>query len=212
MRPLTAFAVLLLTLVFALILATLLIPREQSAPIAISGSPIEPGYFGRTADNIFGPDAFITSAPDGEAFAEMRFATPRRFERMVHAYHTKIWPEHRIRKAVIQTSDDGSHWTHADQAEERDGKLTFNVSAAGAHQYWRMLVLESGEAPELIFGNLRYVTSDDIFGRIPIDLAWFCLVPALLLLFASLPRGLSPGRIFVSVAIPLALFVAFYTF
>jgi hypothetical protein len=212
MKPLTAFAVLLLTLLFGLALATLLISHDRQAPVEISGSPTPTEYIPRTVDNVLGTGDFVTRAPDGEAFAQLRFASPQTFMRIVHAYAAEVWAQYRIRKAAIETSDDGINWTNAAQAAERDGKLTFEVGNAGAHPLWRMVVLESGDAPEVVFGNLRYVTSDGILSQFPVDVAWLCLIPALILLFISLAPGLSPGRLFVSVAIPVALFVSIYSF
>jgi hypothetical protein len=212
MKPLTVFAVLLLTLLFGLALATVAISRNQPTPVEVSGSPTPPEYITRTVNNLMGTGDFVTRAPDGEAFAQMRFGSPQTFDRIVHAYATEVWAPYRIRKAAIETSDDGIDWTNAAQAEERDGKLTFKVGKAGAHTLWRMVVLESGEAQEVVFGNLRYVTSNDILRRFPVDVAWLSLTPALILLFASLPPRLSPGRLFVSVAIPVALFVSIYSF
>jgi hypothetical protein len=212
MKPLTAFAVLLLTLLFGLALTTVLISRDRQAPVDVSGSPTPAEYMPRTVDNVLGAGDFVTRAPDGEAFAQLHFASPQAFTRIVHAYAAEVWAQYRIRKAAIETSDDGINWTNAAQTEERDGKLTFEVGNAGAHTLWRMVVLESGDAPEVVFGNLRYVTSDGILRRFPIDVAWLCLIPALILLFASLPPRLSPGRLFVSVAVPVALFVSIYSF
>jgi hypothetical protein len=212
MKPLTAFAVLLLALLFGLALATLSISREQPTPSDLSGSPTPPEHMPRTVDNLLGGGDFVTRAPDGEAFAQMHFASPQGFDRIVHAYPGEVWAPYRIRKAAIKTSDDGIDWTNAAEAEERDGKLTFEVGNAGGHRLWRMVVLESGNAQEVVFGNLRYDAGDDILSKFPIDLAWLCLTPALILLFVSLPPGLSPGRLFVSVAIPVALFVSIYSF
>lgn len=212
MKPLTAFAVLLLTLLFGLALATVLISRDQQAPPEVSGSPTPPEYMARTVNNLMRTGDFVTRAPDGEAFAQMRFGSPRTFDRIVHAYSTEVSAPYRILKAALRTSDDGIDWTNAAQAEQRDGELTFETGNAGAHKYWRMVVLESGEAQEVVFGNLRYVSSGDFLRQFPIDVAWLCLTPALILLFASLPAGLSPGRLFVAVAIPVALFVSIYSF
>jgi hypothetical protein len=212
LKPLTAFAVLVLTLLFGLALATVLISREQRTPVEVSGSPTPPEYTTRTVNNLMGTGDFVTRAPDGEAFAQMRFGSPQTFDRIVHAYGTEVWAPYRIRKAAIQTSDNGIDWTNAAQADERAGELTFEVRDAGAHAYWRMVVLESGEAQEVVFGNLRYVTSDNMLRRFPVDVAWLSLTPALILLFACLPPRLSPGRLFVSVAVPVALFVSIYSF
>jgi hypothetical protein len=212
MKPLTAFAVLLLALLFGLALATLSVSREQLTPLDLSGSPTPPEHLPRTVDNLLGAGDFVTRAPDGEAFAQMRFGSPQSFRRIVHAYATEVWAQYRIRKAAIETSDDGMNWTNAAQAEERDGKLTFEVGNAGAHTFWRMVVLESGDAQEVVFGSLRYATSDGVLRRLPIDVAWLCLAPALILLFASLPPRLSPGRLFVAVAVPVVLFVSIYSF
>lgn len=212
MKPLTAFAVLLLTLLFGLALTTVLISRDRQAPVDVSGSPTPTEYMPRTVDNVLGAGDFVTRAPDGEAYAQMHFGSPQAFRRIVHAYAAEVLAPYRIRKAAIETSDDGINWTNAAQAAERDGKLTFEVGNAGAHPFWRMVVLESGDAPEVVFGNLRYVTSDDILSQFPVDVAWLCLIPAFILLFMSLAPRLSPGRLFVSVAIPVALFVSIYSF
>lgn len=212
MKALAAFAALVLTLLFGLALATVLISRDQQTPVEVSGSPTPPEYASRTVDNLMGTGDFVTRAPDGEAFAQMRFSSPQTFNRIVHAYATEVWAPYRIRKAAIQTSDNGIDWTNTAQAEERGGKLSFEVRDAGAHTYWRMVVLESGEAHEVVFGNLHYAGSGDMLRQFPVDVAWLCLTPALILLFASLPPRLSPGRLFVSVAIPVTLFVSIYSF
>jgi hypothetical protein len=141
----------------------------------------------------------------------LRFSLPQSFRRIVHAYPAEVWTQYRIRKAAIKTSDDGIHWTDAAQAEERDGQLHFELESAGAHAFWRMVVLESGDAREVVFGNLRY-RDNDFIRDFPLDVAWLCLAPALVLLFLTLSPGLTPGRLFVSVAIPVALFVSMYSF
>ncbi|MEA2943196.1 MAG: hypothetical protein QOD09_3725 [Bradyrhizobium sp.] len=206
---LRTFAVLLLSLLLGLALATVAISRDS--PLEISGSPTPPEHMPRTPDQLLRGGDFVTRAPDGEAFVQMRFGSPQNFDRVVQSYD-EVWAQYRIHKAAIQTSDDGIEWTKAAEATERNGQLIFDVRSAGAHAYWRMTVLESGDAPEVIFENLHFRRSDGILRRFPIDVAWLCLTPALILLFVSLPPRLSPGRLFVSAAIPVALFVSIYSF
>ncbi|HEV7877794.1 hypothetical protein [Bradyrhizobium sp.] len=212
LNPLTIVAILVLALVLGLAVATLSVAPDQRAVPELSGSSTPPEFAGRTVDTLLGAGDFVTRAPDGDAFAQLRFASPRALARIVHTYLSEVWTQYRIRKAAIETSDDGQEWQVADRAEERDGKLSFQLGNAGAHRYWRMVVLESGAAPEVIFGNLRYVESTGILSKIPIDLAWLCLIPALILLFACLPAGVTPERLFVAVAVPVALFVSTYSF
>src|SRR5436305_114539 len=85
----------------------------------VPGSSTAPEYSTRTVDNLLGTGDFVTGAPDGEAFAQMRFGSPQSFERIVHTYLNSVSAPYRIRKGVIQTSDDGKDWTDAVQAEER---------------------------------------------------------------------------------------------
>jgi hypothetical protein len=48
--------------------------------------------------------------------------------------------------------------------------------------------------------------------RVPVDLVWLSLIPAFLLVFLTAPSGLSSNYLFVSFAIPVALFVFMYSF
>jgi peptidoglycan/LPS O-acetylase OafA/YrhL len=67
-------------------------------------------------------------------------------------------------------------------------------------------------AANIPLSNTDFVARNDLLRRVPIDVAWLCLIPAFILLFASLPSGLTPMRRLASVAIPIVLFVSVYSF
>jgi peptidoglycan/LPS O-acetylase OafA/YrhL len=71
---------------------------------------------------------------------------------------------------------------------------------------------KSTRAADIPVGNAESVTRGGVLGWVPIDVAWLCLIPAFVFLFAFLPSGLSPARLLASVAIPVALFVSAYSF
>jgi hypothetical protein len=55
-------------------------------------------------------------------------------------------------------------------------------------------------------------TGVDVFRQVPIDLVWLSFIPTLIAVFLVYTSGLSLNRLFVSFAIPVALFVVMYSF
>lgn len=206
---LRAFAVLVLVGVCGLAIATLLVHRQ---PIAeVTGSPTPAEYPMRWVYGVLDYGDFVTRAPDGEAYAQLRYDTPQAFKRLVHAYRGRVAPSERIITAVLRLSDDGSNWTDVGEAEEQDGVITFDLESVGAHRFWKMSVVKSGDAPEVVFGQLAFVPAKNVLQRVPIDLVWLGLLPAFILLLISFQVALSPRRLFWITAIPVVLFVFAYT-
>jgi len=208
---LRSFASLLFVLLIGLAAATVWAWRSYQKPLEVVGAP---GLYGFTESPI-NPDSgaeFINLAPDERAFIRIRFGAPIALERIVHSYADEIAPSSRIKKAAIQTSDNGTDWTNAAQAEEHNGMLIFDVNEAGTHEFWKMIVFDSGDGRKVAFGKLQYVARYELLRRVPVDLVWLSLIPTFLLLFSLFPSGLSLNLIFASFAIPVALFVFMYSF
>jgi hypothetical protein len=200
-------------LIVGLAISTLLPDRIPGTIVEISGSPTPPEYASRSVANLLQGGDFVTRAPDGEAYAQVRFAAPVSLSTIAHRYPAEVWPQYRVREAAIQWSDDGLSWTEAARVVASGEAMIFNVSGAQAHREWRLLVLESGEAPEVVIGNLSFQRSDNApQTRFPVDLAWLLLAPALLLLLVSFERPLTRERAVVIAAIPIGLFVVAYSF
>jgi hypothetical protein len=151
------------TLSVGIAAGTLIADRVNAIPVEIAGSPTPPEHSTRNVSNLFGGGDFATRAPDGEAHARVRFSEPVAFVQIVHTYPLRTDPPWRIRRAAMQWSDDGSVWTEAAQGVDSGRALVFDVSSAGAHAHWRLLVLESGEAADVGIGNLTFIPRQNFF-------------------------------------------------
>jgi hypothetical protein len=207
-------ALLLALSAIATALGTVAVGRKPLWPIEVTGSPTPAEYARRSVDTVLDRGDFLTRAPDGQAHAAFRFSAPQSFLRIEHGYPAEPSPIHRLRRAAVQWSD-GAAWHDAAVAESRDGTLVFDVSAAGAHARWRLLVLESGSASEVVIGRLEFVPlrslPAQLLARVPVDIPWVALFLALLVLAASAARRPSPARIFAAAAVPAGLFVLAYS-
>jgi hypothetical protein len=210
MTVLKAFAVLVFVGLSGLAIATLLVPREP-IPAEVIGSPTSAEYPSRSANRILDGGGFITRAPDGEAYVQIRYDTPEAFKRLIHTYRIELLPSQRIIAAALQLSDNGNNWTDVAEAGEQNGEFAFDLSNAGAHKFWKMSAVRSGDAPEVIFGQLLFVQDKNILQRLPLDVVWLGLLPASILVLISFQVVLSPARLFAVTALPVVLFVFAYT-
>jgi hypothetical protein len=208
---LKALAVLVFIGMAGLALATLLVSRGP-VPAEVSGSPIPPEFPWSTVDAVLDDGGFVTRVPDGEAYATLRYGSAQAFSQLVHTYRSRVTPEHRIVAAVIETSDDGANWTEAGKAENDNGELIFDLAGAGSHTFWKLLVVRSGGAPDVVFGQLTFATHGYTFLRtLPLDVVWLGLMPASALMFMAFRLPVSMGRLFLAAAVPAALFLAIYS-
>jgi hypothetical protein len=207
---LRALAVVVFIGLSGLAVATLLVSRGP-VPAEVSGSPTPPERLPRTVNNVLAGGDFVTRAADGEAYVLIRYSSPEAFTKLVHAYRSEVGPQYRINTAALQLSDDGTNWTDVAEADERNGELVFDLSKAGAHKFWKMTVVKSGADPEVVFGQLSFVKSDNIIRRVPVDAVWLSLVPTSLLILIFFQIPLSFGRVFAATAGPVALFVLLYS-
>ena len=206
------FAVLVFIGLSALAVATLLVPREREpVPAEVSGSPTPLEFLQRTVSNVLVNGDFITRAADGEAYVQIRYNSPEAFAQLVKAYRSEVSPQYRIITAVLQQSDDGSNWTGVATADELNGELVFDLRKAGAHKFWKMTVVKSGDAPEVVFGQLSFVKNGNFIQSVPLDAVWLSLVPASILILVSFQISLSFGCVFSATAVPVALFVLLYS-
>jgi hypothetical protein len=154
----------------------------------ISGSKVNTSWPYRNEQNALGGGDFATFVPG--AFVTIRFARPYQFTTVRHTYPFTQLKWLRITAAEIQWSDDGSAWQVADTARAVGGTMYFSVGAAGAHEWWRMVVTGWAGLPDHTLGNLWFDPADRPF-RIPYDIAWALLcagVIGLLLLVGALTR------------------------
>jgi hypothetical protein len=105
----------------------------------------------------------------------------------------------------------GANWTDVAEVGEQNGAIAFDLGNVGAHKFWKMSVVRSGDAPEVVFGQLLFVRDRNILQRVPVDVVWLALIPASILILISFQVPLSPGRLFAVTAIPVVLFVFAYT-
>jgi hypothetical protein len=196
----------LLLVLTALAFGTLFVDRPIAEPAEVTGSSTPPEYAGSTVADLARGWYMVTRAPDGSAYVEFRYPKPEAFAAVVHSYPTKFMPAYRIKQAAVQWSDEGSVWTDAARGRGESGYFNFYVHDSGAHPYWRMLVLESGEAPEVAIGPLSFRKQMSVLALLPVDLIWLSPIPGLLLLFAFSKRGLTPSRLSIAFALPLGLF------
>jgi hypothetical protein len=198
-------SVLLLVLTL-LAFGTLFVDRPIAEPAEVTGSSTAPDYAGNTVADLARGRVMVTREPDGSAYVEYKYQKPEAFAAVVHSYPFEFPPAYRIKQAALQWSDEGSVWTDAARGHGESGYFDFYVHDSGAHPYWRMLVLESGEAPEVAIGPLSFRKQMSVLTLVPVDLIWLSPVPGLLLLFAFSKRGLTPSRLSIAIALPLGLF------
>jgi hypothetical protein len=208
---LRAFAVLVFVGLSGLAIATLLVSRDP-IPAEVTGSPTPAEFPLRWAYGVLDYGDFVTRAPDGEAYVQLRYDRPEAFKQLVHGYRgAALPPSQRIITAALQVSDDGANWTDVGEADEQDGAIAFDLGNVGAHKFWKMSVVKSGDAPEVVFGQLRFVRDKNILQGVPADIVWLGLLPASILILICFQVPLSAGRLFAVTAIPVALFVFAYT-
>jgi hypothetical protein len=207
---LRAVSILIFLGLIGLAVATLLVSRDP-IPAEVSGSPALPEYPALSASNVLGWGSYLTRAPDGEAYVLVRYSTPEAFTRLIQSYPGDVSSPYRIITAALQTSDDGTNWTNVAEASAQNGKIVFDLSQAGAHKIWKMTVVKSGADPEVGVGLLSFVNDNIILRKVPVDVVWLGLLPASLLVLMSFQKTLSLGRLFLATAVPVALFVLFYT-
>jgi hypothetical protein len=206
---LKAFAVLVLVGLSGLAIATLLVSR---GPIAadVVGSPTPAEYKFRTVNGVLETGDFVTRVPDGEAYVQIRYNSPEAFKQLVHTYRIEVPPSQRVITAALQLSDDGTSWTDVAEAGEKNGALSFDLGNAGAHKFWKVSVVRSGDAPEVVFGQLSFVRDKSFLQRVPVDVVWLGLLPASILMLICFQQPFTPGRLFAAAAVPVALFVFAY--
>jgi hypothetical protein len=138
--------------------------------VSVSGTPTPPEDPTRTVANVLATGDFVTKAPDGEANVTFEFAEPTALHYAEHRYPGATSDPYRVRRAQMEWSDDGQTWRPAKLVNESNGRLRFSLGGAGAHRFWRFVVVESGTAASTVVGNIRL--SRSIFGDVPIDLAF----------------------------------------
>ncbi len=84
------------------------------------------------------------------------------------------------------------------------------VAAATVGQHRRAAAIPPGTSDSTVEPRSVEFPSHALAG-VPVDLVWLSLVPALLAMFATSPRGVTKARLFCSVALPLGLFYAAYS-
>jgi hypothetical protein len=169
-------------------------PVEVPAPIEVAGSPTPAEHAGRTVQGLIkGTTDYVTAAPDGEAFVQLTFAGAQGFGRIVHSYPSGAWAVYRVRRAAMRWSDDGGQWVDGAVAAEAGETLTFDLARAGPHRYWRLLVLESGDAKEVVLGRLSFVGASQELLSVPMPLLAIILGLTSLAIFLLSPvlRGAS---------------------
>lgn len=205
------FALLFFVGLSGLAVATLLVPRNAN-PFQLSGSPTPLAHLPRTVENVFSSGDFVTDAPDGEAYVQIYYPSPEAFSSLVHSYVQPTYPEYRVKTAALLTSDDGVNWTQVAEVSEKKGEVVFDLRRTGAHHYWKIVVVKSGDAQEIVFGQIRFNSQKSLIQRFPLDLAWLGLIPASLLLLFAFGVPLTQRLVFVVTAIPAALFLILYSF
>lgn len=192
--------------------ATLLISRATS-PFELSGSPTPPGHLTQTVENVLGSGDFVTAAPDGEAYVQIRYRFPQVLTSVVLSYAGRpVDPPYRVKTAALSTSDDGVSWTQIAELSESSGKIAFDPRQVGAHQYWKIVVVKSGDATEVVFGRILLIPETGVIQRFPLDVTWLALIPASLLVLLAFQIPLVQSRLFAATAIPTSLFLLLYSF
>lgn len=209
-RSARVFSVLVFAALGGLAIATLLVSRGP-IPADVTGSATPAEYRFRTLNGVLDTGDFVTRAPDGEAHVQIRYDTPEAFRQLVHTYRIEALPSQRIVIAALQLSDDGIKWTNVAEAGEQGGEIVFDLGSAGAHKFWKMSVVRSGDAPEVVFGQLSFLRDRNILQRLPVDVVWLGLLPALILILIAFQAPLTPSRLFAATALPVSLFVFAYS-
>jgi hypothetical protein len=207
---LRVFAVLVFVGLSGLAIATLLVSRGPIAAEVI-GSPTPPEHSSPPVSEVLDTGNVITRAPDGEAYVQIRYDAPEAFRQLIHVYRIEVLPQNRIITAALKTSDDGTNWKDVAEAGGENGFFAFDLRNAGAHKFWKMIVVRSGDAPEVVFGRISFVKERSIIRSVPVDLVWLGLLPASVLILISFQLSLSLGRLFTVTALPVALFVLLYS-
>jgi hypothetical protein len=147
-------------------------PHSAMIEVAeIQGSRVNPNSLFRSEQNVLGGGDFATFVPG--AFVTVRFSRPYAFTRIRHVYPFTqyAFPWVQVKTADIQWSDDGSKWEVADAATAFGGTMDFQVAAAGAHRWWRLVVTGWAGLPDLLIGNIWFDPADAPF-VLPYDVAW----------------------------------------
>lgn len=207
-----AFAVLAFTALLGLALATLFVSRGP-IPAQITSSPISPEHRSPSVSEVLDTGNFFTRAPDGEAYVEIRYDKPVAFRRLVHSYRFEVPAPQRIVTVELRASDDGASWTKVGEADAKgpSGIFQLDLKNSGAHKFWKVTVINSGDAPDVVFGQLKLIGDKSFLQLVPVDVAWLGLIPATLLLMVSLGIALSLDRLFIVTAIPVAAFALAYS-
>jgi hypothetical protein len=201
---LVAFVLLILSLGVAV--GTLWVPRPII--LTVTGSPTAQDEPQRSPEHAFAGGDFVTAASDGKAYLAVTFDRPSAFRRIEHKYRQEVGPIYRVRVATIQWSDDLAAWTDAATRSHPSGHLTFDVTGAGAHQHWRLLVNESGADAKVVLSGLIFSNRLD---RIPVDLAWLCVMSFAVLAFAVRRDGINWRHCFWIVSGSIGLFTLTYS-
>ncbi len=78
------------------------------------------------------------------------------FRKLSHVYRFDVPEPQRIAVVSLAVSDDGTNWSNIGEAEAKGpyGVFDFDLNAAGAHTRWKLTVVKSGDAPDVVFGQL----------------------------------------------------------
>lgn len=207
---LRAIAVVVLVGLIGLAIATLMVPRG-SRLADITGSAPSPEHPLPSISEVLNTGNFTTRAPDGDAHVEFRYDKPEAFRQLTHTYRIAPRPENRIIAAAVKSSDDAANWKDEAEAEGDSGSLAFDLRNAGAHKFWRMVITRSGDAPEVVLGQLRFIKDKNFLQSMPVDAVWLGLIPASILVLVCFQIPLTLGRLFMATALPVALFVFAYS-
>src|SRR5689334_15147371 len=151
------FAVVLFAGLLGLAIATLVVSRGP-IPADITGSPVSPEHRLPEASEVLDTGNFFTRAPDGEAHVEIRFKQPVTFRKVSHVYRILVSEPERMVAVSLDVGDDGANWKNVGEAEAKGpyGVFDFDLSAAGAHTRWKLTVVKSGDAADVVFGQLKF--------------------------------------------------------
>ena len=134
--------------------------RQQPQPIALTGSATPKIYSTRIVANVLQANGdFVTDAPDSEAFVMFEYRDPVRVDTVRHWYSDEVWPAYQIRALSLQSSDNGTEWINAGTNAGPEGHVTIKSDGRDAHRYWRLIIIESGGAPEVVVGRVRIATT-----------------------------------------------------
>jgi hypothetical protein len=187
---------------------------DPKIPVEYFGSELLPSQPGSVPKNVFTTHngGFVTIAPDGEAFVGVRFAQPERLEGAVHYYNGLTFPSYHPYRAKMQWSDDGNDWVDAASADAQDGRLEFDLRDTSARSYWRMLVIESGAAPELVFGRIDFLDATHAWLDLPVDLAWILFAIGILGMITIIKKRLTVRTVYAVAAFAITGLIVSYTY